>query len=309
MWTDMCSQLTFKPINNDYDTIKATILRKENSPEIVYKYRSISDKNIEALSNNILMAVAPSKLNDPYESASYVNYKNRVNLIYKSFVEYFYKRTGRRLHIEIDRINGREELFNSLMTCLGVLNEDLEFWDNIFHYSEEMLEQKLLEIQGEIKQLNDEILRVCTFSQCNDSNPMWAQYAENFTGFCVGYNLTELREDPTDLFLPVRYEDTFIEINDTFFCKGEINKSFLLDSLTIKFSQWSYEKEWRLVQLTNNSNWFQNVKLPNPKVIILGKNISEKDQERLIKIADALHTKCVKQRERLEKYGYDLVEL
>ncbi len=309
MWIDEYNHLMFKSINNDYDTIKAAILKNQYMPEIVYKYRSISDRNLDALENNFLMAASPSTLNDPYEGALYIDYKNRWKIVYERLIKSFYEKTGYQLAIEIENINDSDTLFYELMNCLGIPSTDFEFWRNYYNVTNEMLEQKLLEMQNEIKLIGDDLHRVCSFSQSNGSNPMWAHYGDNFKGYCVGYNFKENNNDLTDLLLPVRYTDSFLELDDTFFDGSPINKSILMDSLTRKSTQWNYEEEWRLLMQSDNSGLHQKVQLPNPKVIILGKDISEANQERLVSIADKIHTKCLKQRNRLNTYCYELVEL
>ncbi|MGD9567492.1 MAG: hypothetical protein AB7V48_04120 [Sedimentibacter sp.] len=60
MWIEEFNELLFKTINSKEATIKATKLKFENMPNIVYKYRTASDDHLEALKNNILYASAPS---------------------------------------------------------------------------------------------------------------------------------------------------------------------------------------------------------------------------------------------------------
>lgn len=309
MWISEYNHLMFESINNDDDTIKATIFKNKYMPEIVYKYRNVSDRNINALAENFLMAVAPSMLNDPYEGALYIDFKNRWMLIYQVFVKIFYKNTGYKLAIDINKYGNRDELFAEMMKCLGIPNKDLKLWNYFWSAGEKMLEKMLIEFQQELKNINDDLHRVCSFSQCNDSNPMWAHYADDFKGYCVGYNIKELRNDLTDLLLPVRYKDSLLEVDDSFFSEGQPNKSFFMDSLTRKSTQWSYEKEWRLLLQSDESGLYQKIQLPNPKVIILGKDISDEDQEKLIQIANSLDAKCFKQNNTNNTYGYDLIEL
>jgi hypothetical protein len=33
---------------------------------------------------------------------------------------------------------------------------------------------------------------ICSFSEVNDNAPMWAHYADDFTGICIAYNLSKL---------------------------------------------------------------------------------------------------------------------
>ncbi len=65
MWIEEFNKLLFSNLNTNESTIKAALLKEENMPKVLYKYRRITDDTLEALSNNYLMAVAPSELNDP----------------------------------------------------------------------------------------------------------------------------------------------------------------------------------------------------------------------------------------------------
>jgi hypothetical protein len=136
--------------------------------------------------------------------------------------------------------------------------------------------------------------RICSFSEIPDSTLLWAHYADQSKGFCVGYNLKELNNDLTELLLPVRYNDSLIEVDDTFFEGREINKSFLMNSLTLKSLDWQYEKEWRLLLLAESTEKMQKVPLPIAKEIILGLNITSENQARLIDIANTKNIPCYK---------------
>ncbi len=309
MWIDNYNTLMFESINNEENTIKAVVLKNQNMPDVLYKYRTTSDQHIKALGNDFLMAVSPSKLNDSYEGALYIDFQNRWNLIYTSFIDVFYKRTGYKLDVDVEKYKDRDALFKDLMNCLGISKQDLEFWDKVCLDIDRMLEKRLYQFQNEIKQISEQLHRICSFSKDNDSNPMWAHYADDFKGYCVGYNLKELNNVLTGSLLPVRYEDTVLEVEDTFFDKSEVNKSFLMNAITRKSTQWSYENEWRLLLQSDNDKPLQKVYLPTPKVIILGKDISIEDKEKLLQIADCLDTKCLQQKDSLKSYRHEMVQL
>jgi hypothetical protein len=294
MWLGEYNRLMFKQINNNEETIQAINIKNQNMPEIVYKYRAVCPHTINALENGFLMASSPSSLNDPNEGKMFVDYHNRWKLIYQGFLETFYERTGFRLAVEIDQYEERDGLFNRLMECLSIPKEDFEMWNQLWIFTDELLKEKLIEFQNELINLSDELHRICSFSEVRDSILMWTHYADELRGFCVGYNLKELNNDLTDLLLPVRYSDSLIEVDDTFFDGGEANKSLLMNSLTLKSSAWQIEKEWRLLLIAENTEKKQEVRVPVPKEIILGLNITSENQIRLIGIATAYNIACYK---------------
>jgi hypothetical protein len=304
MWLDEYNRLMFKPINDHEETIRAVNIKNQNMPDIVYKYRAVNPYTIDALENGFLIASSPSSLNDPNEGRVFIDYKNRWKLIYQGFLETFYEQTGFRLAVEINEYEERDRLFIRLMECLPIPKEHYAMWNRIWKFTDKLLQKKLLDFQNDLIKINDELHRICSFSEIRNSTLLWAHYADQSKGFCIGYNLKELKNDLTELLLPVRYSDSLIEVDDTFFDGREINKSFLMNSLTLKSSDWQYEKEWRLLLLAESTEKMQKVHLPVPKEIILGLNITSENHVRLIDIANTKNIPCYKVLIESNSYQY-----
>lgn len=294
MWIDEYNRLMFKPINNAEETMQAKKIKHQNMPDIVYKYRTVSINNINALKEGFLMAVSPSSLNDPNEGRLFIDYRNRWKLIYQALLNEFYKRTGNRLAVDITQFEERDALVKRIAECMSIPETDFEMWNQFWRDADESYKENLLYYQNELVSVSEETHRICSFSECNDSILMWTHYADDFKGFCVGYNLKELDNDLTELLLPVRYSDSLIEVDDTFFDGGESNMSLMMNSLTLKSSAWNYEKEWRILLLAKNKEKMQIVRLPVPKEIILGLNITAENQDVLLGIANAYNIPCYK---------------
>lgn len=309
MWMDKYNELLFKTMNSNEATIEATKLKLVNMPDIVYKYRTSSENHINALSENVLYAVAPSRLNDPYEGSLYVDVEKRWRFLYQIYLDVFYKKTGLRLAIQVDDFVDRNSFTIELAKCMGIYDYELKSWKDLWDIADIMGEIGLLKFQEELKIENDKLHRVCSFSSVNDSPPMWLHYSDDYSGFCVGYNIKELNSDLTDLLLPVRYTDEMIEVDDTFFNGERPNDTFYIDSLTRKSTQWSYENEWRILLLAESLEMTQKIDLPIPKQIILGKNISKENEERILKIANVNNVPCFKHVMKKDRYAFELVEL
>jgi hypothetical protein len=309
MWLDEYSRLMFKPINNDIETTQAIKIKNKNMPDIVYKYRTMSTNSINALEKGFLMAVSPISLNDPNEGRLFVDFHNQWKLIYQSFLNAFYKTTGFRLAVDINHFVERDDLIHQIMECMSIPKEDFEIWNQMWRYFEKLYKDRLLNFQNELIDINEELYRICSFSERPDSILMWTHYADESKGFCVGYNLKELNNDLTELLLPVRYNDSLIEVDDTFFDGKENNKSLHINSLTLKSTDWEYEKEWRLLLLAENEEEIQKVQLPVPKEIILGLNITSENQEKLLDIATANNIPCYKTFKDSSSFGYKVEKI
>jgi uncharacterized protein YbgA (DUF1722 family) len=294
MWLEEYSRLMFKTINNDIETMKAIKIKNKNMPDIIYKYRTVSTNSINALEKGFLMAVSPRTLNDPNEGRLFIDFHDRWKLLYQSFLDTFFKITGFRLAVDINQFEKREDLLFQIMESMSIPKEDTDIWNKMWGHFEKILEDRLINYQNELIEINEELYRICSFSECCDSILMWTHYADESKGFCVGYNLKELNNDLTELLLPVRYNDSLIEVDDTFFGGKEPNKSLHINSLTLKSTDWNYEKEWRLLLLAENNEKMQKVQLPTPKEIILGLNISRENQDKLLDIATTYNIPCYK---------------
>jgi hypothetical protein len=79
---------------------------------------------------------------------------------------------------------------------------------------------------------------------------MWAHYADSHHGVCLGFDV------PDEMPRKMNYEPERIKyLIDPTKTIGGITRELLLQVLTTKFTQWSYEEEWRL---------FSDFKEPDP---------------------------------------------
>jgi len=96
---------------------------------------------------------------------------------------------------------------------------------------------------------------------------MWAHYAGEHTGICIGFEITEgLKMDHPEHFLPVKYSDSLPELSGNGFqtamtmslgVQGQVHtSSFKIAfsdktfqaAITTKPSCWRYEEEWRYIE-------------------------------------------------------------
>ena len=174
---------------------------------------------------------------------------------------------------------------------------------------------------------------VCSFTELPFDLSMWENYADNYSGFCVGYKLegVSINHLHSPLLracllhvLPVIYTDEpnlqsgyvfSLEQNEIMYEKALGNESNDFDpfwyyanilSMLYKKKFYEWEKEWRIVlsNLQNNVVFF-----PYAVKIFLGKNINKEDKDRLIQIAKknnlSVYQQCLN--EGKGNYEYKLI--
>jgi hypothetical protein len=115
----------------------------------------------------------------------------------------------------------------------------------------------------------------CFFSAEPDNPLMWAHYADNHEGFCIEYEITKEIEDLYEVNYSSQYPT--VSATELIFSPRDTFKRVL----TTKISNWSYEKEYRLIKLHELTPEFPGKKIPLPEGmrisrIIAGVNMIKK---------------------------------
>ena len=76
-----------------------------------------------------------------------------------------------------------------------------------------------------------------SFSEDYRSPLMWSYYAEQHAGICLGFDV------PEKVLLKVRYRKDRLKLNG----KSKLTKVDVMNLLTVKFSEWRYERERRIM--------------------------------------------------------------
>ena len=283
MWITEYQELMFGSEHDEEKTIKGIKVKNENMPEIFYKYRGVTKYTLDALEKDILYFSAISLFNDPYECAMSLSFEQVQELAYNKIVNELTPFLQPGFSLFKDDFTSPETLRSKIACGLGIPKEDEKSFENIVKLTDDFIKVINVKTSKEISQIGDEIYRVCSFSELNDSLLMWAHYANNHQGFCIGYNFKELQDDLTDLILPVIYSDELLEISKLLLPKSK--KSLLMNAITRKSKAWEYEKEWRMLMHQNSNEKTQPQKLPIPKTIFLVARISVEDKKSIIDIA------------------------
>ena len=165
--------------------------------------------------------------------------------------------------------------------------------------------------------------RIYCLSEKKDCGPMWEHYTDNYSGYCIEYDFSSWEKLPTKEYfrllniLPITYLEKRPPFNlESFF--PLVTKQLLLNEppteaehlpieieimkhFMIKHSDYSYEKEWRLLLLDYADSIFQ---FPFVSAIYLGRNISQDNEDKLRKIASHLNVSIFKQ--KMNNFGNEL---
>jgi len=265
-----------KPRNED----QAYELKYINRPKSIFKFRGVNQeffpKYIEEIKDEMIWVARPDRFNDPYE----IYFKADVQ---KTFFE-FYLRKYPRIKSEIPlevlesiRAGERpsERLFQYFLAKSGNLSKG----------SLEVLEEKFKNenLDQNRKFMNDTV-KVCCFSERNDSIPMWAHYADEHKGFCIEYDIYDQAKELIRFLFPIIYTDEITDVTKEL-SDGVIGWG--IKPTIFKSKDWSYEKEWRFIRSTPPDPPYVGVHLKffPIKGIYLGTDIKDEHKSKLIEIA------------------------
>lgn len=147
----------------------------------------------------------------------------------------------------------------------------IRFGENdVENLAEEMIEKV---IEG----MREDVFVSC-FSEVWNSILMWAHYARSYSGFCIEYDMKQVREHILYNLYPTLYEKEYIDITDNLI---NYNKNTGLICTLAKALEWGYEKEWRIVEFTKRPFYFRKAL----KAVYLGENCSSKIKKQILQWA------------------------
>tara|TARA_R110002111_G_scaffold100975_1_gene156373 strand:+ start:17093 stop:17812 length:720 start_codon:yes stop_codon:yes gene_type:complete len=129
--------------------------------------------------------------------------------------------------------------------------------------------------------LKESILRsakkggVSCFSESNDIILQWSHYADHHKGFCLEF---DTKETPFSKVCKVDYVTEFPEINPLFIYEEDRINTYI-NLLKIKFIDWSYEREWRIIGPSAGTKLKYSPKALN--AVYFGTKIDSQDMERI----------------------------
>lgn len=142
---------------------------------------------------------------------------------------------------------------------------------------------------------------ICSFSENNDNEYMWKNYAMEYSGYCIEYDI-ENYENNEDI-LPVIYQDeretnVFVQLIGSFIgeyigrlSNGKItpDRSDFLRLFLTKYKKWEYQNEWRLIGHAG-----EKPTAPIIKRVYLGEKVSPENEQKMFAYAEKIGFEVLK---------------
>lgn len=228
-------------------------------PKTLYKYRDWSNKfHRRLISNQELYFAKPSDFNDPFDG----NIPVRWDLMTE------------------------EDCFNKNLELINKVHKDKD-QKQVREYAWKVTKEKTLWHPDKLNKESLEkinrwgnLIGLLALSSVKDNILMWSHYANNHSGFTVGFDSDSLASEYNFNYIePINYQLDYPTISGLDDITMQFYKKFFHKS-----NMWEYEKEWRV-----SKNHIENriVKL-NPetiKEIIIGCCTNPNDEADIIKIS------------------------
>ena len=191
------------------------LLRKENIPEIIYKYMPINEYTLKNLLKNQIWFSSPKNFNDPFDCKMFRLTKPALDEI-KDFLD----------------AKTEEEV-----------QQKIKLYKN-------NTEDALKVAQDKVKEIISNTYYISCFSHTKKNILMWSHYSDKHKGICLAFNSVNMFKNSNYInnnilkFLEVKYVKKYPEINIfniNNFIK-DVNKVFQLKHLF-----WKEEKEIRFI--------------------------------------------------------------
>ena len=134
------------------------------------------------------------------------------------------------------------------------------------------------EIIQKIRYSFQEEIRVACFSEEWHSLLMWSHYADSHKGFCIEYDTENMSEYKKSRLFAAVYLETQIDGTDDLI--NEHPNAGLI-SMIGKAKEWSYEKEWRMLDFDSYSEEYRYLK-KDIKAVILGVRSDDTNKSKVI---------------------------
>ena len=291
----------------------ALLTRKEKNDAKIYKFQDCNYFTIRNFEKDMISLNNPSTFNDPFDSCKMaitdddlVNVVMNHVLIKGTVITEGTRTAFRQL---IDGGDAYRKINEYLSATVGE-NELTKYCKSIFG----LLQDNVNLIKELIRKYFCQSYRVSCFSNNKDNILMWSHYSNSCKGFCLEYDICDVKKD-IDWIFPCVYTDQVIPVQSQYlFELIDYYKKFAEDDFTVNFDitmidnimenmvrvafikekSWEYEGEWRLIIPmhffeSNPVTYIDNkntVLIPfvRPKAVYTGLKTSETHKEHIKEI-------------------------
>jgi hypothetical protein len=202
----------------------------------LHRYSRVSPHLLASLREGYLWFSSPGDFNDPLDCRFLLDY-HLSEIAARRFLGL--RRKALRV---LARHKGRMTFGGELAFLNRV---DVRFERVLSDHSSSYLNELVSHVKfADIVETMDKFLAVCCFARRPDEVLLWAHYAAQHTGICLGFQPGDKRSPAFDAFLPVKYRSTILRrrwYSDT----PDEEVRCVLGGVLSKALAWSYEQEWR----------------------------------------------------------------
>lgn len=277
------------------------ILKNENKHQVppkLYKYKAIDENNrtLDLLKTDFMYIANATQFNDNFEgqlvhdsdkALKIITFKVLYGALKESISDDDYNKI---VNSENPSIELKKWVYNDPSN-----DSDLSFEE----FSEKLDESIKPVVDGVYTFFNNYIKEktlIASFSDKYDNKGMWGIYANDNSGICIEYNFYDLDDYYllNNFFKPSYLdENDYPDSTDALFQIPDIDyEYFFKEPFLRKTLDWSNESEWRII-LPNDPNLRDIIKeigskffikLPKPRAIYLGTQISPRNKNNILKI-------------------------
>jgi hypothetical protein len=291
---------------------ESQILKIENMPRYLYKFRSPTDYSLENLKNDMVWLNSPNDYNDPFDCVQRHDIDKLLDMIMDINKDKIIDELKHNNEIPPEildeankSINPVEYLFQYLfINKEGKTREEVRLINQAIRESTRQINNRIL---AEKIREQKEWVKVSSFCENHKSILMWSHYADFHKGFCVEYDLSKWNKEDIRrrILCPVIYQDDIFDSTEylLYFIKNKkLNNLYSILMWSTKAKDWSYEKEWRMIFNIGPSFQRQCYKMNCQSSVYIGCNIAENYKEKLINICNANNLSKYQAKQSLSKY-------
>lgn len=222
---------------------------------LLYKYRNFGERTDNIIKNSSLYLSPIKEFNDPFDSnLSYHQYYTKSAILK-------YWKDSVKTHKEEALSSGYQKDY---------IRQSMKLYSK---------NKKFVEQHNRIRQNARNKMGVLSLSRTSTSILMWSHYANNHKGLVFGF---EPKYSKSCLAKPMKVDYEIAYDLLSYVANSEIRQKQYIKELLMKFQDWSYEKEYRVIELN-----FQGEKpfyKDELKTIIFGLKAEQSDINHIIQL-------------------------
>ncbi|GAM64384.1 hypothetical protein JCM19232_1054 [Vibrio ishigakensis] len=278
-----------------------------------YKFRSVNTNSLSGLANKNLWFDKLENQNDPFEG----------KYIFDEFIPKELEEMAERHRYLVEALESEQAYLNLCTASLGVhFPQSMKTSEILATFIKQCADAQIKLVQGS---------RICSFSYEEENsdktscilqnNLMWSHYASGLRGFCLVFDdeifQADMQNSHNDMMRPtrVKYQDNPSILKYKDFISFDANNQFhpinneitelIIETISTKSSNWSYEKEVRILTLDTTSNLYSYSDKALVEVVI-GEKMPKEQQKLILDIISQNHPNAKISKAKVEDKTYNV---